>query len=292
MPPSPRQVPLTAVCMHALAQTAGVFLLAYLVAPTIATMQRQQLQPNDSQASGMDSIAATGPVPLQCGLRPEHSALLPCRPLALQVLLGLAMVAWPVWLSWAVERRLRRQHAELCAAWRRKQLELLQEQQPQPPGCDITAGEQDQQQQRTPQSVSSMVRVKLTGAHHCSGPAFDPVGSAYRRHGREVNSETAPAGPIVAAPAPAAAADGMQRGGWRSGQPLSSGASALPPTASTRYRSTRGTVVAAVKVRVTFSPRRSCQLACTHLIVSVVLAASYLLSADCQLRCGGWKAGA
>lgn len=33
-----------------------------------------------------------------------------CQPLALHVLLGLAVVAWPVGLEWAVEMRLRRQH--------------------------------------------------------------------------------------------------------------------------------------------------------------------------------------
>ncbi len=101
--------------MHALAQTVAIFVQAYFVAPTIVTWWREQQQ---QPGAGRDD----GPVPLQCGspLRPEHSALLSCRPLALQVLLGLAMVAWPVGLSWAVDRRLRRQHAQLCAECERR----------------------------------------------------------------------------------------------------------------------------------------------------------------------------
>ncbi len=96
-----RQVPLLASTVQTLTQTVAVFLLAYLVAPTIATRQQQLQLQLSAEPSSYASPASTAPVPLQCGLRPEHSALLPCRPLALLVLLGLAMVAWPVWLSWA-----------------------------------------------------------------------------------------------------------------------------------------------------------------------------------------------
>ncbi len=109
----------------AVVQTAAAFSLAYRVAPTILTL-RADGQRAEQRLRGQ-------PVPLQCssGLRPEHSALLSCRPLPHQVLLGLAMVAWPVWLSWAVERRLRRQHAAMCSEWeRRRQTELACGSQP------------------------------------------------------------------------------------------------------------------------------------------------------------------
>ncbi len=97
----------------AVAQTAAAFFLAYRVAPTILSLQTHGEQ--------IGQHPEGQPVPLQCGgVRPEHAALLSCRPLALQVLLGLAMVAWPVWLSWAVERRLRRQHGAVCREWERR----------------------------------------------------------------------------------------------------------------------------------------------------------------------------
>ncbi len=91
-------------------------MLAYRVAPTLAAMLQEQQQGLWHPARGTgDSVDA---VPLQCGAVPAHPALLSCRPLALQLLTGVAMVAWPVALAWATERRLRRQHAALCAACR------------------------------------------------------------------------------------------------------------------------------------------------------------------------------
>ncbi len=52
---------------------------------------------------------------------PPGGGLLSCRPLAVQAGVGLAMLVWPLWLTWAVERRLRMQHAALCAAWGQRQ---------------------------------------------------------------------------------------------------------------------------------------------------------------------------
>ncbi len=103
------QVTLGPTVLLTLAQTAVAFFLAYRVTPTILALQMDGQNAEQQRQSHL-------PVPLQCGspLRPKHAALLSCRPLALQVLLDLAMVAWPVGLSWAVDRRLRRQHAELC----------------------------------------------------------------------------------------------------------------------------------------------------------------------------------
>ncbi len=111
------QVPLVSTAALAILQTAASFVLSYTVAPTIVTAVHNR--------SLYDTVFGYGTarqpsVPLECGLRPEHSALLSCRPLPLQVLLGLAMVAWPVGLSWAVERRLRRQHAATCREWERR----------------------------------------------------------------------------------------------------------------------------------------------------------------------------
>ncbi len=137
------QVPLPAAAISALAQTTAVFIIAYRAAPSMTV------------AAGMTD----GPVPLQCGggLRPEHSALLSCRPLPQQVLLGLAMVAWPVGLSWAWERRLRRQHAAMCREWEgrsrqghgKQQAQARKEEPPPlPPLATLPLTQQPQQQQQ------------------------------------------------------------------------------------------------------------------------------------------------
>ncbi len=99
------QVTLGPTTLLAVVQTAAAFFLAYRITPTILALQMDG-QHGDQQGQGQR------PVPLQCGggLRPEHSALLSCRPLPQQVLLGLAMVAWPVGLSWAVDRSLKKQY--------------------------------------------------------------------------------------------------------------------------------------------------------------------------------------
>ncbi len=54
-------------------------------------------------------------------MRPEHATLLSCRPLPLQLMIGLVMLVWPVWVSWHVEKGLRRQHAAQCDRWRQQQ---------------------------------------------------------------------------------------------------------------------------------------------------------------------------
>ncbi len=135
----PLQVTLGPTVLLALVQTAAAFFLAYRVAPTILT-----LQTGGQQHAEQQQPAGQLPVPLQCdgGLRFEHTALLSCRPLAQQVLLGLAMVAWPVWLSWVVDRRLRRQHAKLC-----RELERIRRQQGK---RELPLADTQQQHQGTP----------------------------------------------------------------------------------------------------------------------------------------------
>ncbi len=105
---------------------------------------------------------------LQCGLVPAHSALLSCRPLALQLLTGAAIVAWPVAMAWATERRLRRQHAELCVAWR---------------GGAGEGGRQQQQQQRGRQQDVEQQRRGTSGrgGSECGGllsPCLSPSSDA------------------------------------------------------------------------------------------------------------------
>ncbi len=238
----PVQVLLPGAKLHALAQTAAVFLLAYLVAPTIVTMQRQQLQL--PRGSGYEVTGTNAPIPLQCGLRPEHSALLPCRPLALQVLLGLAMVAWPVWLSWAVERRLRRQHAELCRDWGRRQ-QMRERQQQQAPAVQHTVGGQ---QQGILRSISALAAAPLSLLRRCSW------------HGDAVRPDEAQGGPGRApggappAPVPAAIGDGGAGPGvscpgkQASRRCKPQGAATAAPSA--RYRSARTSLVVSLKVRL------------------------------------------
>ncbi len=86
------QVPLPATVALATIDVASVFILSYTVAPTILSAAHQ---PSWYGTLRVHGGSGQFPVPLQCGgkLRPEHSALLSCRPLAQQVLLGLAMVA-------------------------------------------------------------------------------------------------------------------------------------------------------------------------------------------------------
>ncbi len=157
--PNPSQVPLRVCSVLVVAQTAATFVLAYRVTPTIVALQQQHQE-------GVHAV--DGPVPLQCGggLRPEHSALLSCRPLAQQVLLGLAMVAWPVGLSWAMERRLRRQHAAMCREWerRRQSIDKATEQQQEPLACE--------QEPQPPGSSTSFSGVNLIHSDSAPFPAF------------------------------------------------------------------------------------------------------------------------
>ncbi len=121
-------------------QTAAAFFLSYHVAPTILTLQlsereqQRQQDRQDSQTNALSYRLPELPVPLQCGggLRPEHSALLSCRPLPQQVLLGLAMVAWPVWLSWTVDRFLKRTFRAAHRSWPQPQQQQQQGHQEQP----------------------------------------------------------------------------------------------------------------------------------------------------------------
>ncbi len=213
--------------MQAIAQTVAVFVLAYRVAPTVITRQLQLEQQQLCDAAlGEDSVGGGGDdaaVPLQCGLRPEHAALLSCRPLAQQVLLGLAMVAWPVGLSWAVERRLRRQHAAMCGEWeRRRQREQLQLE-------SSTDAKKPQQRQHEPDPEQ--------GPHSCRGEL--PV--AHRIAGGG-SASTAPADPPASAtfaapparPAPAAVRPSSGTSSWTGG--------------STRYRSSMTAAVVSLKV--------------------------------------------
>ncbi len=223
----PVQVLLPGATLHALAQTAGVFLLAYLVAPTIVTMQRQQLQLYAGPVSDVE-LVSTSPVPLQCGLRPEHSALLPCRPLALQVLLGLAMVAWPVWLSWAVERRLRRQHAVLCRDWGRRQ-------------------QMREQQRAAVQHTVSQQGTSLAAAAYLSLLRWRSWFNYSMRPGRANDGPGRAPGCGLPAPVPVPAAVGG--GGAGSGSPRPGAAGAAPAAPSVRYRSPRTSLVVSLKVR-------------------------------------------
>ncbi len=213
--PAHRQVPLPATVIQALAQTAAIFIQAYRVAPTIVTRWREQQQPG----TGRDD----GPVPLQCGspLRPEHSALLSCRPLALQVLLGLAMVAWPVGLAWAVDRRLRRQHAAVCREWVRQQRGRQQGQQQDV--CRAPAN--TQQQQRLPACRGAVLRGNGHRGVH-TGSVSGSAGKAPDASPRQQTPAEAPA----AGPCP-----GTARG---------SGG----PRPSARYRSRMSSAMVTIKV--------------------------------------------
>ncbi len=239
-----RQVPLLASTAQALAQTAAVFVLAYLVAPTIVTMQQQQLQlSGDSrhEVSGTCAVVTPAPVPLQCGLRPEHSALLPCRPLALQVLLGLAMVAWPVWLSWAVERRLRRQHAELCADWGRRQAWVR--------GGQRLGRQGVQQQAREDQHPASADLPARESTTDAAAPVPLLITRQCDSHGKQVqgaqqqSSESNAAAAAAAAPA---AAPGVRPAGPR---PEVAGGATAASAPGARYRSCRRIALVSVKVR-------------------------------------------
>ncbi len=239
----PVQVLLPGATLHALAQTAGVFLLAYLVAPTIVTMQRQQLQLYAGPVSDVE-LVSTSPVPLQCGLRPEHSALLPCRPLALQVLLGLAMVAWPVWLSWAVERRLRRQHAELCQDWGSQP--WGREEQQQVHAVRYAVREHQQRTLRST-SLSAAAPLSLLRRHSWFGHATRPGGT-------NVGADRAPGGAL---PARVPAAVGGGSAGPGSSRPGEAQGAVGAAAASVRYRSPRTSVMVSLKVRTAQQPLRS-----------------------------------
>ncbi len=124
-PPGP-QLPLPFIVANTLIQSITTFILAYRVAPTILSLQHaQRNQQQEMQDVCLDPAESSSgirlPVPLQCGVRPEHATLLSCRPLPLQLMIGLVMLVWPVWVSWHVEKGLRRQHAAQCDRWRQQQ---------------------------------------------------------------------------------------------------------------------------------------------------------------------------
>ncbi len=205
--------------MQALAHAAAVFVLAYRVAPTIVTRWREQRSGAGLAYTATCGSDASGPVPLQCGspLRPEHSALLSCRPLALQVLLGLAMVAWPVGLSWAVDGRLRRQHAAVCSEWVRQQRGRQQGQQ----GGALCAPASTQQHGLAP---PCSVAKHLDSAHRgrMSGTASGSTCSAPG----DTSSQKTPAEAQVADP----------------------GTASIAAARSARYRSRMAAAMAAAKV--------------------------------------------
>ncbi len=215
------QVPLPAALVQALAHTAAVFVLAYRVAPTVVTGKRQQHWGRVLPLANANRGGGGGPVPLQCGspLRPEHSALLSCRPLALQVLLGLAMVAWPVGLSWAVERRLRRQHAAVCREWERRR-GLQQGQQGDALGAPATA-----QQQSFP---------PCSEATHLDNP----------HRGRSKGAALDSACSVPGGPSPPMTPVAVQAVGPRPGTARAAGA----PHRSARYRSRMTATMVTVKV--------------------------------------------
>ncbi len=199
---------------------AAVFVLAYHVSPSIVTRWREQHWGRASPTA-TTTCDADGPVPLQCGspLRPEHSALLSCRPLALQVLLGLAMVAWPVGLSWAVERRLRRQHAAVCGERARRRRQRVQQE-------DVPRTPSWAQQHSTPTCSKALIPVNPQRAAASGSTCRVPV---------TVGSLSTPAEAPAVCPclgtSPASASAGA-------------------PRPSARYRSRMTFATASVKVRV------------------------------------------